>query len=225
MKTLQKLLVAWLAIAMLGTSSAFAQNTNVNLDITPGIVTLFAPDAISLWTVSVSSSDQYVTTWSVAYNGSTNTPEAAYNSWLYFGVKDMMWASSWFTVSIKVSNLTDWAKTISSWNVTISQSATDSAWTAWDIWSKERWVTKMDGLPWNIIPAKITAGAFAHDADLDNLASSQIILESQDTDGWRNEWFVWRYWVQPEFKIKIPAYQALGNYAATLTVDLAWDIN
>jgi hypothetical protein len=99
-------------------------------------------------------------------------------------------------------------------------SDTTANWTWWDIWYQVRWLTKMDGLPWNIIPAEITAVAHAHVEGTDDLSTARaIILDAT----WRTDWFTWRYWVQPEFKVKVPAYQAVGTYTGLLTLDLLQD--
>lgn len=218
MKNLKKLSAVVLAVAMFWTSSAFAAElTDVNLEITAWVITPFAPDTVSLWTTAVSNAIQYVTTWATAYDGSvTSSGESEYDSWFYFGIKDLKWASDNLAITLQASNMTAaWGKVITNEKITIAESDSASSWTDWDIWASIRWLTKMDGLPGNIIPAELSGVLFAHNANDDNLSGAWLPILMWTT---RSEWYVWRYWVQPEFKILIPAYQAIGAYTGELTL-------
>lgn len=220
MKNLKKLSAITLAFAMLASSSAFAAElTDVNLQINWWIIAPFAPDAITLATSTISNVVTYSTWSSAQYSGSTRSAgEALYNGWLYFGIKDLAWSSSGIDLSLRSSNLTEWLKTITSEKVTISMSDSTANWTWWDIWYQVRWLTKMDGLPWNIIPTEIVAVAHNHLAgpSADSLDTDVTLIQSTA----RSEWFTWRYWVQPEIKVLIPAYQAIGSYTGLLTLTL-----
>lgn len=220
MKNSSKTLPAFsllLSLVMLTTSVVHASElTDVNLEITNWIVTIWAPAYIKFPTTTAHNFIQEsvltatwtsIWTWAASYDVWATAPEPWYNpgladDWLYFWVEDLRSSDAWWTTNIKISELT------STWTVTKVIAASQvrmriGAWTFKDI------------SDFDTPPASL---------EIDSWVSTYTAIDvAQDamTRTWASDGIVWKYWFLPEFSVRVPAYQALGSYTGTLTYTLS----
>jgi hypothetical protein len=170
-----------------------SESSTVELEITGGVVTIFAPSVLDFGSLNSSSSvvDQELDL--VTYNGGVE----------YFAVEDLKSDDGGYHTTLSMSALTDGGtKSIAADKMLINLNS--------------RTVTKISG-DTNAdvaIPAGLLSGG---DTALDTPAT--VLARAAGA----NEGRVGKYGIQPLFTIEVPAYQPIAEYTGTMTYTLIED--
>lgn len=209
-------LAGFLLVGALGTAHAATwQTTNVNLEVLPGVLEIFAPGTINFPDIAVTNN-----TWHIYVDVATMTWQNvtwSTISWSYFWVTDLKWAANWYHVTLQSDDLvhSDTVVKILKSNIELSLS-----WTWWQGSSEDQWwIFILDSYNWENVPPEVTSPTVNKIQFGDSAAT--IISRSWATTP--TVWRVWMYWLQPVFDIYVPKYQQLWNYTSTFTMTLIED--
>ena len=192
------------------TTAAFAetgQTTDVNVEILPGPLEIFAPSVIDFGTIEANNDTWVVVidVWGIAWVNVTWSTI----SWAYFWVLDLKWTPAWYYVTLDSADLilgSDNNVKIVSDNIKMILT-----WT-WGSWAGplQGWIFLLD---WEL-PEEVQAPEFP-EAVFD---SPTIISRNWPTTP--AVWRLWMYGLQPIFKIYVPKYQQLWEYTSTFTLTI-----
>lgn len=160
-------------------------DTTASIDIEKWVMDIWAPASLTFPTKTILSTSQVST---VA------------NDYVdYFWVEDLSWEANWYDTAIQVSNLTEWAKTIASSNITMTVVS---------------WLTLM---AWNTnTDVVIPSAASTWYQNFSTWWGEKVIIERNDD----SDWILSKYWAKPTIKVNIPAYQSVWTYTGLITYSL-----